>query len=124
MKRAQERAEPKIFRRGDVWRADLRPAKGFEQTKERLVLIVQNDIANRFSGCVTVVPLTSYKGKKLMPVEVLIRRPEGGTSMDSVIQASQIRTLDKALRFSEFRGTLSSESMSKVDEALKIHLGA
>lgn len=119
----RERVRPNEFRRGQVWRANLRPTKGHEQTKERRVLIVQNDIANDVAACITVVPLTSYKGGKIYPVEVLIEAPEGGTTQASVIDASQIRTLDKELRFREYCGTVSNETMEKVDEAMKIHLG-
>jgi mRNA interferase MazF len=123
MVKLKEKLGSKRFLRGEVWKAELRPAKGHEQTKERRVLIVQNDVANEYSSCITVVPITSYQGERLYPVEVLLTAPEGGTTTDSVIQASQIRTLDKELRFTEYCGRVSESTMSKVDEALKIHLG-
>jgi len=122
MVKLKEKLGPKRFHRGEVWKADLRPAKGHEQTKERRVLIVQNDIANEYSSCITVVPITSYKGEKLYPVEVMLKAPEGGTATDSVIQVSQIRTLDKGLRFTEYCGRISESTLRTVDEALKIHL--
>ena len=101
----------------------MRPTKGHEQTKERRVLIVQNDIANEYSSCITVVPITYYRGGRLYPVEVMLPAQEGGMATDSVIQVSQVRTLDKELRFTEYSGRVSESTMRKVEEALKIHLG-
>jgi mRNA interferase MazF len=123
MVKLREKLKPHEFKRGDVWLADLAPSKGHEQDKRRPVLIVQNDIANQYSPCITIAPITTYAGDKVYPAEVLIKPPEAGLKNQSLILCSQIRTLDKELRFVEYLGRITQSTSEKVDQALKIHLG-
>jgi mRNA interferase MazF len=123
MVKLREKLNPSEVHRGDIWYADLNPVKGHEQAKRRPVLVIQNDIANQTSPCVTVLPIHTYEGGKVYPTEVLIKAPEGGLSRDSLVLCSQIRTLDKEQRFREYRGRVQPRIIERVEQALKIHLG-
>lgn len=122
MAKLREKLRPHEFKRGDIWLADLAPVKGHEQDKKRPVLVVQNDIANEYSSCVTIVPLTTHEGGKVYPTEILIKSPEGSLKKDSLILCSQIRALDKELRFVEYIGRIQPTTLEKVGQALTIHL--
>jgi len=110
------------YERGDVWLANLDPVTGSEQGKTRPVVIIQNNIANEYSPVVIVAAITTAVGPNEYPTEVRVGAPEGGVKKDSVILLNQIRTLDKR-RLIEHWGRLSPETMTKLDEALKISLG-
>lgn len=110
------------YKRGDVWLANLDPVIGSEQGKTRPVVIIQNDVANEYSPVVIVAALTTAVGPKEYPTEVQVRAPEGGLKRDSIILLNQIRTIDKR-RLIERWGSLTPETMRKLDEALKISLG-
>jgi mRNA interferase MazF len=110
------------YKRGDVWLANLDPVIGSEQGKTRPVVIIQNDVANEYSPVVIVAAITTAMGPKEYPTEVRVTAPEGGLKRDSVILLNQIRTIDKR-RLIERWGKLTSQTMEKVDEALKISLG-
>ena len=122
MVKLREKLRPHEFKRGDIWLADLAPVKGHEQAKKRPVLVVQNDIANEYSSCITIVPITTYSGGKIYRTEILIKPPEAGLKNESLILCSQIRTLDKELRFVEYLGRITQTTSEKVDQALKMHL--
>lgn len=110
-------------KRGGVWLADLDPVVCSEQGKTRPVVIVQNDVANRYSPVVIVAAIsTAVGGAKEYPTEVRVRASEGGLKRDSVVLLNQLRTLDKQ-RLSEHWGELRPGTMEKIDEALKISLG-
>ncbi len=102
--------------RGDIYIADLSPVKGSEQDGIRPVLVIQNDIGNKFSPTVIVAVITSKLNKSKLPthVEVNLYKP-------SLILLEQIKTLDK-LRLKEYVCTLSPAEMDEVDKALKISL--
>lgn len=114
-------------RRGDIYFADLSPVIGSEQGGMRPVLIVQNDVGNRYSPTVIAAAITSQLGKTKLPthIEVTVsgggERPEG-LLRDSVVLLEQIRTIDKK-RLKEKMGHLSPELMGDVDRALFVSLG-
>lgn len=111
----------RTYRRGDLWLATLDPVIGSEQGKTRPVVIIQNDVANKYSPVVIVAAVTTALGPKEYPTEVRVRTPEGGLKKDSAVLLNQIRTIDKR-RMIERWGTLTPETMKKLDEALKISL--
>ncbi len=111
-----------IVRRGEIYYADLSPVVGSEQGGVRPVLIVQNDIGNKYSPTVIVAAITSQINKAKLPTHIELSASEYGLPKDSVILLEQIRTIDKK-RLREKICTLSSEVMEKVNEALQISLG-
>jgi mRNA interferase MazF len=108
-------------RRGDICLVALDPVMGSEISKTRPALIVSNDINNRFSGTLTVLPITSKNIRKIYPFEVFLQQGMGNLPKDSKIKADQVRTLDKR-RFVKFIGTVDVEIMERVEAALMIHL--
>lgn len=106
------------IKRGDIYYADLGPVIGSEQDGIRPVLIVQNDIGNKYSPTIIALAITS-KIKLKLPTHILIKGIKYGLPKDSVVLAEQIRTLDKS-RLREKIGTLDKKTMEKVKEALKI----
>lgn len=110
------------MKRGDVYFADLSPVVGSEQGGVRPVLIIQNDIGNRFSPTVIVAAITAQIQKAKLPTHVEIDAKKYNIERDSVILLEQIRTIDKQ-RLTDKITNLDETMMSKVDEALKISLG-
>lgn len=111
-----------VVKRGDIFYADLSPVIGSEQGGVRPVLIIQNDIGNRYSPTVIVSAITSQINKAKLPTHVEISYEEYGLNKDSVILLEQIRTIDKR-RLKDKIGHISDEIMEQVDEALMISLG-
>ena len=111
-----------VLRRGDIFYADLSPVVGSEQGGVRPVLIVQNDVGNKYSPTVIVAAITSQINKAKLPTHIELKGEEYGLSKDSVILLEQIRTLDKR-RLKEKIGHLYDEKMDKVNVALLISLG-
>ncbi|WP_432665993.1 type II toxin-antitoxin system PemK/MazF family toxin [Wukongibacter baidiensis] len=111
-----------IIRRGDIFYADLSPVIGSEQGGVRPVLIIQNDIGNKYSPTVIVAAITSQINKAKLPTHIEIDGKKYGLPKDSVILLEQVRTIDKR-RFIEKICKLDDEIMSKVNEGLKISLG-
>jgi len=109
-------------RRGEVYLVSLDPTVGAEIRKTRPALIVQNDVANRYSPITIVAAITSQFDEELYPTEVLIRAPEGGLHRDGVVLLNQIRSVDKR-RLVESLGRVESETMERVGRALRISLG-
>ena len=109
-------------RRGDIYYADLSPVVGSEQGGLRPVLIIQNDIGNRYSPTVIAAAITSRLGKTRLPTHIGIYASEVGLSKDSVILLEQIRTLDKR-RLREKMGHLDERQMSDVNTAISISFG-
>lgn len=110
------------MKRGDVFFADLSPVVGSEQGGVRPVLIIQNDIGNRFSPTVIVAAITAQIQKAKLPTHVEIDAEAHGFDRDSVILLEQIRTIDKQ-RLTDKITHLDDESMRKVDEALQVSVG-
>ena len=111
-----------IVKRGDIYYADLSPVVGSEQGGVRPVLVVQNDIGNRYSPTVIVAAITSQINKAKLPTHVEISAEEYGLTKDSVILLEQIRTIDKK-RLKEKIGNLSEDLMKKVDECIQVSFG-
>lgn len=109
-------------KRGDIYYADLSPVIGSEQGGLRPVLIVQNDIGNRYSPTVIAAAITSRMSKAKLPTHIDIYAGEVGLSKDSVILLEQIRTLDKR-RLKEKMGHLDDEVMNHVNTAIAISFG-
>ena len=110
------------IRRGDIYYADLSPVVGSEQGGVRPVLIVQNDVGNRFSPTVIAAAITSQRGKAKLPTHILLDSQTTGLSRDSIVLLEQVRTIDKH-RLKERMGRLDSGSMDRVDQALSISFG-
>ncbi|MBO5505894.1 MAG: type II toxin-antitoxin system PemK/MazF family toxin [Clostridia bacterium] len=109
-------------KRGDIYYADLSPVVGSEQGGIRPVLIIQNDIGNKYSPTVIATAITSQINKAKMPTHIELGANEYGLSKDSVVLAEQIRTIDKR-RLKEKIGHVEDEKMAKVNEALEISFG-
>ena len=110
------------IRRGDIFYADLSPVVGSEQGGLRPVLIVQNDVGNRYSPTVIAAAITSKLSKAKLPTHIDIFASRVGLSKDSVILLEQIRTLDKR-RLRERMGHLDEELMQQVNHAISISFG-
>lgn len=108
--------------RGDIYYADLSPVVGSEQGGVRPVLIVQNDVGNRFSPTVIAAAITSQKDKARLPTHIQLNSTGSGLAKDSIVLLEQIRTIDKK-RLKERMGRLDEVSMERVNEALQISFG-
>ncbi|MFY9612007.1 MAG: type II toxin-antitoxin system PemK/MazF family toxin [Tissierellaceae bacterium] len=111
-----------MIKRGDVFYADLSPVVGSEQGGVRPVLVIQNDIGNKYSPTIIIAAITSQINKAKLPTHVEITGQEYGLPKDSVILLEQIRTIDKK-RLREKIGRFDKEMMQYVDDALRISLG-
>ncbi|MBN6187695.1 type II toxin-antitoxin system PemK/MazF family toxin [Aneurinibacillus sp. REN35] len=111
-----------IVKRGDVYFADLSPVVGSEQGGVRPVLVIQNDIGNRFSPTVIVAAITAQIQKAKLPTHVEIDAKTYAFDRDSVILLEQIRTIDKQ-RLTDKITHLDEEMMERVNDALQISLG-
>jgi mRNA interferase MazF len=109
-------------RRGDIYYADLSPVVGSEQGGVRPVLIVQNDVGNKYSPTVIAAAITSQTGKTNLPTHIRVDADRCGLSKDSVVLLEQIRTLDKR-RLKERMGSLDNHAMHQVDQALSVSFG-
>lgn len=109
-------------KRGDIYYADLSPVVGSEQGGLRPVLIIQNDIGNRYSPTVIAAAITSRMGKNKLPTHIEVYATRAGLSRDSVILLEQIRTLDKR-RLREKMGHLDEAAMARVNEAISVSFG-
>lgn len=107
--------------RGDIFYADLSPVVGSEQSGIRPILVVQNDIGNKYSPTIIAVAITS-KIKNKMPTHIEIDGSKYGLDKKSVILAEQIRTLDKK-RLKEKVGSLDKDTLNKVKHAIEISCG-
>ncbi len=110
------------IRRGDIFYADLSPVIGSEQGGLRPVLIIQNDVGNRYSPTVIAAAITSRMGKTKLPTHIDIYADRVGLCKDSVILLEQIRTLDKR-RLREKMGHLDDEVMAQVNNAIAVSFG-
>jgi mRNA interferase MazF len=109
-------------KRGEIYYADLSPVVGSEQGGVRPVLIVQNDVGNKFSPTVIAAAITSQKEKSRLPTHIELPSVECGLSRDSVVLLEQIRTIDKR-RLKERMGLLDDSAMSEINKALSISFG-
>lgn len=110
------------IKRGDIYYADLSPVVGSEQGGMRPVLIVQNDVGNKYSPTVIAAAITSKMGKRELPTHIDLYADRVGLQKDSVILLEQIRTIDKK-RLGEKMGHLDDDLMGEVDQAISISFG-
>ena len=108
-------------KRGDIYYADLSPVVGSEQGGIRPVLIIQNDVGNRYSPTVICAAITSRMNKAKLPTHIEIESRRCKIMKDSVILLEQIRTIDKQ-RLKDMIGHLDKERMRSVDEAIRVSL--
>ena len=109
-------------KRGDIYYADLSPVVGSEQGGIRPVLIVQNDVGNRYSPTVIAAAITSQREKAKLPTHIEVCGENCGLAKNSVVLLEQIRTIDKR-RLKEQMGTLDDNSMNLINRALSISFG-
>ena len=110
------------MKRGEIYFAVLNPTVGSEIQKTRPVLIVSNDIANKYSELVTIVPITSQV-KKVYNFEVFIDKDKSGLNKDSKATCHQIRTISKLRVTGKKVGILDCKLMNQVEHSLLLHLG-
>ncbi len=110
------------IKRGDIFYADLSPVVGSEQGGVRPVLIVQNDVGNRYSPTVIAAAITSQHDKTELPTHIKVNAVSSGLAKDSIVLLEQVRTIDKR-RLKEKMGTLDTQSMGEVDMALSVSFG-
>ena len=111
-----------IVKRGDIYYADLSPVVGSEQGGIRPVLVIQNDIGNKYSPTVIAAAITSQINKAKMPTHIELAAKDYGLNKDSVILLEQIRTIDKR-RLREKIGRIADGLMASVNNALSISFG-
>ena len=111
-----------IVKRGDIYYADLSPVVGSEQGGIRPVLIIQNDVGNKYSPTVIAAAITSQINKAKMPTHIELPAKDYGLNKDSVVLLEQIRTIDKK-RLREKIGHLDNSLMTTVNDALSISFG-
>ena len=111
-----------LVKRGDLFYADLSPVVGSEQGGTRPVLIIQNDVGNKYSPTIIAAAVTSQLTKAKLPTHIEVKKGCYGLNKDSVILLEQIRTLDKR-RLKEKIGELDASAILNVDQAILISLG-
>ena len=111
-----------IVKRGDIYYADLSPVVGSEQGGIRPVLVIQNDIGNKYSPTVIAAAITSQINKAKMPTHIELAAKDYGLNKDSVILLEQIRTIDKR-RLREKIGRIDDGLMASVNNALSLSFG-
>lgn len=111
-----------IVKRGDLYYADLSPVIGSEQGGVRPVLVIQNDVGNKYSPTIIISAITSQINKAKLPTHVEITAQDYGLPKDSVVLLEQIRTIDKK-RLREKIGRFDDQLMRSVDDALRISIG-
>ena len=111
-----------VVKRGDIYYSDLSPVIGSEQGGIRPVLIVQNDVGNKYSPTVIAAAITSQINKAKMPTHIELSASEYGLYKDSVVLLEQIRTIDKK-RLREKVAHLDKELMEDVNSALAVSFG-
>jgi mRNA interferase MazF len=111
-----------VVKRGDIYYADLSPVVGSEQGGMRPVLIIQNDVGNRYSPTVIAAAITSRMGKTKLPTHIDVHAQRAGLAKDSIVLLEQLRTLDKR-RLREKMGHLDDVMMREIDSAIAVSLG-
>lgn len=112
-----------VIKRGDMFYADLSPVIGSEQGGIRPVLIIQNDMGNKYSPTVIAAAITSQTNKTKLPTHIEIGKDTEGLKSNSVILTEQIRTIDKS-RLKEKIGHIDDVMvMNKINNALGVSFG-
>ena len=110
-----------IYRRGDIYYANLGSRKGSEQGGKRPVVVIQNNTGNKHAPTLTVVPVTSALKKPNQPTHFVFN-PKSVLSRPSMVMAEQTHTIDKT-RIISYVGKLDDAQMQGVDRAVQVHLG-
>ena len=110
------------IKRGEIYYADLSPVVGSEQGGVRPVLIIQNDVGNKYSPTVIAAAITSQRDKTKLPTHIQVEAEGCGLAKDSIVLLEQVRTIDKQ-RLKEKMGCLDIDSMDKVNRALSVSFG-
>ena len=110
------------IKRGDIYYADLSPVVGSEQGGIRPVLVLQNDIGNKYSPTVIVCAITSQLDKAKLPTHIELDAIKYGLLKDSVVLLEQIRTIDKR-RLKEKMGHLEGGVMARINSAIAVSFG-
>lgn len=121
MKKFNKAIETTIHK-GEIYYADLSPCLGSEQGGLRPVVIVQNDIGNKYSPTTIIAPLTSVETKHNIPTHVALSPMESGLKCESVVLLEQVRTVDKR-RLRDKVGQVASHKMPLIDKAIVVSLG-
>ena len=111
-----------MIARGELYSACLDPVVGSEQGGVRPVLVIQNDVGNRYSPTVIAAAITSQTNKAKLPTHIALSAPDYGLPRDSVVLLEQIRTLDKR-RLRERMGRVDGELMERIDAAIAVSFG-
>lgn len=111
-----------MVKRGELYFADLSPVVGSEQGGVRPILVVQNDIGNKYSPTIIAAAITSKINKAKLPTHIELSSKEYGLEKDSVVLLEQIRTIDKT-RLKEKIGEITEEKMGQINKAMLISLG-
>ena len=112
----------KPVKRGEIYYADLSPVVGSEQGGIRPVLIIQNDVGNRYSPTVIAAAITSQRDKAKLPTHIELDAQSCGLVKDSTVLLEQVRTFDKK-RLRERMGEITPEAMNSINSALSISFG-
>ena len=110
------------IKKGDVYYADLTPVIGSEQGGVRPVLIIQNDVGNRFSPTVIAAAITSRQGKRALPTHIRLKSNLQGLHDNSIVLLEQVRTIDR-VRLKEYIGRLNANTMHDIDHAIAVSFG-
>ena len=110
------------IKRGEIYLCALDPIIGKEIAKTRPSIVISNNTGNKFSGTVTIIPITSKNIDKIYPFEVRIEKGRGNLKKDSKVKADQIRTIDKS-RCISLIGKLEEDYIKKIETAVRVHLG-
>ncbi len=108
--------------RGDIYIADLGPTVGSEQSGLRPVLVIQNNVGNKYSPTVIIAAITSRLNKAKLPTHIELPKELTGLEKDSVVLLEQVRTLDKS-RLTHYISSVNIDIMQKVDVGIMISLG-
>lgn len=111
----------KFIKRGEIYFAKLNPVIGSEQGDTRPVIVLQNNIGNKYSPTIVVAPITRSKKKNLLPTHVVLTK-SSGLNADSLILVEQIRTIDRS-RIGEYIGRVGDVVQEEIDNALLVCVG-
>jgi mRNA interferase MazF len=109
-------------KRGEIWLANLDPTHGSEQAGKRPVLVIQNDLLNRYTSTIVAIPLTTNTRRAALPMCLQIAKGEGGLDNDSVALCHQIRVLDKG-RLEKKLGRVQAETIANIESRVLFTLG-
>ena len=112
-----------IVKRGDMFYADLSPVIGSEQGGIRPVLIIQNDVGNKYSPTVIAAAITSQTTKNKLPTHIEIDSKTYGLKSDSVVLTEQIRTIDKSRLKEKIGHSEDEKTLDKINNAIGVSFG-